>query len=207
MKALVRSAMTAACGSLAILLCALSAHAAAYRSFWPSDGVHGYFGWYEPLVAILSGAAVVVVIAFLLLGLHARGAAPSRRQRTLLAWLRPWRGSSLVGGGLAAAALGFLLIQETVERSLSLGRFALASFPASTWLIVLASVTLVGALLTFLARWCTQLVEIILGGPDRRGFSTDFEPPLEPRRPAPRRRPNPLATGLGMRAPPDLLLG
>lgn len=202
MKA-VRRAVTAGGGGLAILVCALATHAAAYRSFWPSDGVHGYFGWYEPLVGVLSGIAGTILLCALALGLRARRNPPSLWQRTLLAWLRPWRGSSpLVGARLAAASLGVLLVQESIERSVSLRQLAVASFPASTWLVVCVSVVVGGTALTFLARWCTQLVGIILSAPPRPAFRSAVRPARQPAPPSTRRRPNPLATGLGMRAPP-----
>ena len=44
-----------------VALCALTAHAVLYRSLLPEDGVHGYFGWYEPLIAFLSAASAAVI--------------------------------------------------------------------------------------------------------------------------------------------------
>jgi hypothetical protein len=203
MKALFRRAAAAAGGTLAVLLCSLAAHAAAYRSFWPEDGVHGYFGWYEPIVGVLSGGAAATVVCLFALGLRARTAAASRHERAILAWLRPWRGPSRrSGAGLAALSLGVLLVQESVERSVAVHQLALASFPASTWLVILASVALGGAVLTFLARWCIELVEIVLAtrGPVLHAAEVEVAPARSPVR----RRRNPLATRLGMRAPPIL---
>src|SRR5262249_47943627 len=42
-------------------ICALGAHALLYGSFRPAGGVHGYLGWYEPLLALVAIAAVVIV--------------------------------------------------------------------------------------------------------------------------------------------------
>jgi len=33
-------------------VCALGAHALLYGTFRPGDGMHGYFGWYEPALAL-----------------------------------------------------------------------------------------------------------------------------------------------------------
>ncbi len=179
-------------GTLAVLVCALAAHAAAYRSVWPQDGVHGYFGWYEPLVGALSAAAVAVVSLSLALGL---------RDRAVLGWLRPWRSPSrLAGARLAALSLGVLLAQESVERSFGVDHVAIASFPALTWLVILASVSLAAAALTFLARCCSELAGLVLRARARvRPAEGTRRPPAIPR--ACRRR-HPLAECLWTRAPP-----
>jgi uncharacterized protein YcnI len=197
MKAIARLAS----GGVAVLVCALAAHAAVYRSFWPGDAAHGYFGWYEPLVGVLSGTAAAIVVLAIGLGLRARGAEPSRRERAILAWLRPWRGPSrLVGTRLAVFSLGALLLQESAERSVGLHHVAFASFQAWSWAVVLASIAVGASVFVSLARRCVEFVEAAFGR--ERGF----RPAAEPAPPRPvtsaRRRPNPLASRLGMRAPP-----
>src|SRR5438132_8175354 len=53
---------------------ALAAHGAAYGTFLPRDGLHGYFGWYEPFVGALS------LLALAYLGVAAWRVARSRRR-------------------------------------------------------------------------------------------------------------------------------
>src|SRR5512132_2704544 len=81
-------------------LCALGAHALLYGTVRPDDGLHGYFGWYEPAVA-LAGIAAASVARPLWLRTTAPVAETSRR--------------------LAATALAVLLAQESLERSFAAG--------------------------------------------------------------------------------------
>src|SRR5215208_6852959 len=41
-------------------VCALGGHAVLYGTFRPGDGLHGYFGWYEPALAVVSLVALLV---------------------------------------------------------------------------------------------------------------------------------------------------
>src|SRR5690242_11381350 len=102
----------------AAALCALAAHALVYGTFAPADGMHGYFGWYEPLVGMLSVGAVVALLAFF--GMAWLGRMPR---------LRP--GPAVSARSLAFATFVFLVGQETLERSLASGSFAPASFTPS----------------------------------------------------------------------------
>src|SRR5207253_7041432 len=61
---------------LATAVCALATHALMYRTLWPSDAVHGYLGWYEPLVGALSLASLFGLVALV-------AVAPAARRRGL----------------------------------------------------------------------------------------------------------------------------
>src|SRR5207237_10624904 len=100
-------------------VCALGAHALLYGTFRPGDGLHGYFGWYEPGLAIASLAAVLVV-------------RPS--------WLRTASPVGETARRLSTTALVVLLVQESLERSLQSGAPAFAVLTPSQWLVLLAGI-------------------------------------------------------------------
>lgn len=192
-------------GGLAVLACALAAHAVLYRSLWPSDGVHGYFGWYEPLVWGLSALAVLLVGALLIAGLLG---LRSRAVETLKSLLRPAAqpdvppSSSI--GRLATASLVLLLVQESLERSFASGSPAVATFAPSEWLLLFVVLGLFAAALVFGTRSCAALLDLVFADSSRRAI-----PPLRSPRPArlflgTLRRQSPLALGRGLRAPPIL---
>ncbi len=98
-------------------VCALGAHALLYGSFRPADGLHGYLGWYEPAVAPLAIAAVLLT--------------------------RPavWRSPLPIGEtarGFATWALFVVLAQESLERSVQVGHPAVAAMTPSGWLVLVA---------------------------------------------------------------------
>lgn len=176
-------------------LSALAAHAAAYRSLLPETGVHGYFGGYEAVIAVLSVGASALLAGLLLAALLNRAAAgrapfrlESRSTRTATLWVAP-------------AALVLLLMQESIERSLGQRGLALASFSAAQWLALVGTIALAAAVFGLLGRGYRTLSARLSG-----------YPPLRSRRPDPRRtrpfarpthRPrSPLATGRALRAPP-----
>jgi hypothetical protein len=184
-------------GIVSVALCALAAHAVLYGSFSPGGAMHGYFGWYEPLVAGLTGLAVLAVGALVLAA--ALGHGRSRLRAVLPA---PSATPGLQAARLAQAALISLFLQETFERSLALGHPAVPSFAPSTWLLVLVSLVAFAALLVLAGRLGTRIVSLVLGSPRRRLRSLALASP--PRlRIAPQRR-NPLAERRGLRAPPLL---
>jgi hypothetical protein len=127
-----------------ITLCALSAHATLYRPVFPEDGIHGYFGWYEPLVAALwlASAFAVAAAAIALLRGH------RSRVMSELASLRP---TPFSAGSLAVLGVAWLLAQESAERSLASAGFAFADFTPADWAIVVATTMLAAAVLTMLA--------------------------------------------------------
>jgi hypothetical protein len=185
----------------AAALCALAAHALLYGTLWPTDGAHGYFGWYEPLVAALSIAALVG-----LFGLLTVAAAARRLGRPLvLRRTGPPQPFGVSVRSRMVAALVFLFAQETLERSLQAGSPAAASFTPSGWLLLLVGVGAAAFVLTVALRLCRAAAERVL---------IDAKPEGRPLRglapvgwslvPSTPRRPRPLAARRALRAPPLL---
>ena len=78
MTAAARGSATVGRWFVASMVCALVAHAAVYRSLVPDDGLHGYFGWYVPLVAVASlGSLLAVVVGGLCRSSRAGTADPA----------------------------------------------------------------------------------------------------------------------------------
>lgn len=189
----------------AVTICALTAHAVAYGSLFPQGGEHRYFGWYAPLVAALSAAALVGVLLALAVALvlgPTSGAASVLRS---VLPARPRESSSVAGVlSLASAALAFLAVQESLERSLAANRPELVSFSPGTLGLLVAIVLVAAAVVVAVQRLVSSLAEAVLrvtrarqarpastsGG--RRGVFS-----------APRPR-SPLAVHAGLRAPPLL---
>jgi hypothetical protein len=187
-------------------VCALAGHAVVYRSLWPDDGVHGYFGWYEMAVGVLSAVALGTIGVVVLLG--ALGAS-GRRVDWVWALVRA-RGPAMDGFARSAAtvawsSLALLLFQESVERSVLLGRPAVVLFAPSTWLLLAPALGLFAAALVWLTRSCATLLEIVFASGTRPvGRGGLLSCPPAPRLTSARRR-NPLASRGGMRAPPSLV--
>lgn len=186
---------------LPVLLCALAGHLALYGTLLPSGGVHAYFGWYEPLVAGLSVAALAVLAGLLLVAAFGGEALRRRVVPVLLpAAARPLPGT-VRAVRLGLASVGFLVCQETLERTLSADRLSAAGFSSSQILVVLAVIGAAAALLALVERSCSQLIALVAPRLLRlriRAASLSF-PPARP--PLTRRR-NPLAELRGLRAPP-----
>ena len=165
-------------------LCALAAHAVAYRSFFPAGETHAYLAWYEPVLGGLSLAALAVLAILAVLALSGRR-LPVERPDDL--WAR-----------LAVAGVALFLAQETLERSLQTGTLHPVALPATTWLAVLVAVAVFSGLLTLLAR-SAGLVRLVL----RRTVALRARPSVpRPRLAATPRRRSPLADRRGLRAPP-----
>jgi hypothetical protein len=127
----------------AVMLCSLAAHAFVYRTLWPTDGAHGYFGWYEPAVAAASLAAVAIVLVLVAVTVLARGRVrPLRPSQTTP---RPFAAAAR---SLAVSSFSFLLLQETLERSVQAGHPAVATFRPSQWVTMAAALALVSTVLT-----------------------------------------------------------
>jgi hypothetical protein len=182
------------------MLCALATHAFVYRTLWPSDGVHGYFGWYEPAVAAASLAAVAILLGFLAVALLARHVGRPLRVRPA-----PQVHFAVAARSLALASLSFLLTQETLERSVEAGRPALATFRPSEWVTVLAGIALVSMLLTAARMLGRGALRRALSAPGVvRPAALPVGWSVVTSRVCSRR---PLAPGSPLRGPPRLLLG
>jgi hypothetical protein len=179
-----------------IALCALSAHATLHRSLFPGDDVHGYLGWYEPLVAVLSAGSALVVLAATFAVIRRR---PSRTLREL-ATLVDARPTPAFASRLAAFGVAWLLLQETIERSVSAGRLEPATFGVSAWIVVVATASLAAAVLTVLARAGQALAGVLVRGRPERGSRPLLATWHLASAPPARRRA--LADRRGLRAPP-----
>jgi hypothetical protein len=171
----------------------LTAHAALYRSFRPGDGVHSYFGWYEPAVAVLSAASALVVVA------AAVAAMLGRRSRTLAA-LRATPPTVRSAVRLAAFAIGWLVVQETIERSVGAGAFEPATFGAARWSIIVGATAIAAGALTLLARVSVALVVALVATTPKRVARLRGVARLTVSVPPRKRRA--LADRRGLRAPP-----
>lgn len=159
-------------------VCALGAHAILYWTFRPGDGLHGYFGWYEP------GLAVVSLAALLLL-------RPS--------WLRTRVPIAETARRVSTGALLFLLAQESLERSLQSGQPAFAVLTPSQWLVLLASVAATALALAVALRAGHAVVSLLLRNrPARARTVPGWSIVTVTRGPA-----RPLALRFALRAPPS----
>lgn len=172
-----------------VAVAALAVHAAAYRSFWPGDPGHSYLGWYEVAVGALSAIAVGT-LALLPLRRLARGQRGPARPGG------PPLSRSLAG--IVPASLAVFVLQESIERSVESGRFGLASFGATTWLVTLAVAVLAASGIHLVRRSYGALVGRVA---EPRGAVFAVRPGFSLRR-ALVRRPSPLAERRAMRAPP-----
>lgn len=183
-------------------VCALVAHAAAYGTLVPHDGMHGYLGWYEPLVAALSLAAIAGLLLLLAAALvaHRRG----RRLRLPGAPLAD-RPLGTLAVQIAVSGLAYLIAQESLERSIADGGPRLAAFAPGQWLVVLVVLVVTGFVLALALRLAGVAVRAVLGrvpafvsAGDRRSSRWSVVV-------AEQRRSRPLAVGAALRAPPALL--
>jgi hypothetical protein len=186
---------------LPIALCALGGHLALYRTLLPSSGDHAYLAWYEPLVA---GLSVLAVVAFVLLLLAAVLGRESLR-RSVVRRLLPAAAERVPGTvravRLALASIAFLVVQETVERTLSEGHAAAAAFGPSEIVVVLAVVAALAALIALVERSCSRLIALV-ARPRPRAVVRLASLSFPVARPFVARRRHPLAELRGLRAPP-----
>jgi hypothetical protein len=186
---------------LPVALCALAGHFAIYGSFAPADGEHGYFVWYEPVVAGLSIVALVVLGALVLAATLGR---PQLRRRIAPMLLPPSpRPLPLSVRVVRLSLLGtaFLACQETVERSLSEGRLAPAELGSSQLLLLLVVLAVAATVLALVERSCSRLIELV-ARPLAHRPARDAAVRFPAVRPQVVRRRSRLAQLRGLRAPP-----
>jgi hypothetical protein len=164
---------------LTAAVCALGAHALLYGTFRPGDGLHGYFGWYEPAVAFAALASVLLLRP---------------------ACLRMRYPISETTRRLSVTALFVLLAQETLERSLQAGHPAFAVLTPSQLLVLLAGVV-AAALALAVALLAGHVVAALLVRSHAFRRRTLARWSVVTVR---RRRARPLAERFALRAPPLL---
>ncbi len=160
-------------------VCALGAHALLYGTFRPGDGLHGYFGWYEPALAVVSLVAVLVCRP---------------------AWLRTRLPIGETVRQVSTTALFVLLAQESLERSLQAGHPVFAALTPSHWLVLLVGVAATAFVLACALRAGHVVVSLLFAGGSPRwrahtGWSVVTVTPRSAR---------PLAERFALRAPPLL---
>jgi len=176
-----------------VALCALTAHAVLYRSFFPTAGSHGYFGWFEPLVGSLSAASALAGGAAALAAVLGKGTR-------FAAALRPATPGPASAARLAALGVAWLFAQETIEGSVAAGSLDPATFGATEWATLVGAAVLAAAALTALARLGVAAIVSFLPVPARRAIR--WEHVACPAGEAPPRRRRALADRRGLRAPP-----
>jgi hypothetical protein len=184
-----------------VALCALAGHLALYRTLLPSNGEHAYLAWYEPVVAGLSLASVVVF--GVLIGAATLGRDSLRRRivRFLVPATEQQVPATTRAVRLALASIAFLVMQETFERSVSAGHLSPAGFDSPQIVLVLAVVAALAALLAVFERSCSELVALVARGVPRVALRL-VRLVFPASRPVLARRRNPLAELRGLRAPP-----
>jgi hypothetical protein len=160
-------------------VCALGAHALLYGTFRPGDGIHAYFGWYEPVLAAVS------LVALLL-------ARPE--------WLRTRVPIGETARRIATTALLVLLVQESAERTVQSGQPAFAVLTPSQWLVLLAGVAAGALVLAFALRAGQVVFERLRDVPAPRPLTVAGWSVVTVRRATAR----PLAERFALRAPPLL---
>ena len=179
-----------------VLLCALAAHAVAYRSFLPSDPVHGYLGSYEGVVAFASTLALAAVLLAALL------AALGRRDG-LVGVLAPRADSRPAGYRVASMALwayGLLVVQETAEAIVGATRGEGLAFGFGSWLVAVAALVVAATVIVLVGCSYRRVVSALLVV----RVAVPRIAPLVPRpsRQADLARRNALADFRALRAPP-----
>jgi len=172
----------------------------------PSDHVHGYFGWYASAIGVLSLAALVALAVLMTAGLAGASGTWITRLRAALRPQKADVSSARCTGGLAASSVVFLVIQESLERSVELGRPALAVFTPSTWLLLAGVSALIASIVVWLTRSCTALIDHVFAAAVHRGLTAEAVPNCARRALAELPRRHPLADRRGTRAPPAYLV-
>ena len=164
---------------LTAAVCALGAHALLYGTFRPGDGLHGYFGWYEPAVALAAFAALLLLRPV---------------------WLRMRYPIGETTRRLSVPALFVLLAQESLERSLQAGHPAFAALTPSQLLVLLAGVAAAAFALAVALRAGHVVAALLVPSRTFRRRTLARWSIVT----VPRRRARPLAGRFALRAPPLL---
>jgi hypothetical protein len=200
----VRRTLTVVQRGLGAALCGLAAHGALYRSLVPTEGAHGYFGWYEQVIAALSVVAVLAVALVVASGLVGRPRLPVEFVGALVR--RPGASPRIAGPflQLVGASLLLLVAQESAERSVESGGPTVAAFAPTAWLVMLAAISLLAVALVVATRSCAVLLRWVCAGEPRPVVLSARPVAPSPLGFAGPRRRNPLACGRALRAPPLL---
>jgi hypothetical protein len=164
---------------LTAAVCALGAHALLYGTFRPGDGLHGYFGWYEPAVALAAFASLVLLRPAFLRMRHPIGETARR---------------------ISVTALFVLLAQESLERSLQVGHPAFAALTPSQLLVLLAGIAAAAFALAVALRAGHVVAKLLIRSRTFRRRTLARWSIVT----VPRRRARPLAGRFALRAPPLL---
>ena len=128
-------------------VCALGAHAILYGTFRPGDGLHGYFGWYEPALAVL---ALVALLVLRPASLRTRLPIGETARR------------------ISTTTLFVLLAQESLERTLQSGHPAVAALTPSQLLVLLLGVVATALVLAFALRAGQVVIALLHHAPRPR---------------------------------------
>ena len=139
--------------------------------------MHGYFGWYEPALAVAAFAMLVVVRP---------------------AWLRTRNPIGETARRISTAALVILLVQESVERSLEAGRPAFAALTPAQLLVLLVGIVASALLLAVTLRAGQAVARRLLRRRTPRHHTVERWSVVTVRR----RTTRPLAARFALRAPP-----
>jgi hypothetical protein len=162
---------------LSAAVCALGAHAVLFGTFRPHDGMHGYFGWYEPAIAVVALGALVLL-------------RPP--------WLRTRLPIGETVRRISTGALFFLLAQESLERSLMSGQPVFAVLTPAQWLVLLAGIFATALVLALALRAGQAVAALVMRTrATRAGAFTGWSIVTVAPRPA-----RPLAERFALRAPP-----
>jgi hypothetical protein len=164
---------------LSAAVCALGAHALLYGTFRPGDGLHGYFGWYEPALSL---AALVSLLLIRPACLRMRQSIGETTRR------------------LSVTALFVLLAQESLERSLQAGHPAFAVLTPSQLLVLLVGVAAAAFALAVALRAGHAVASLLVRSCTFRRRTLARWSVVT----VPRRRARPLAGRFALRAPPLL---
>jgi hypothetical protein len=158
-------------------VCALGAHALLYGTFQPGDGLHGYFGWYEPALA---GVSLAVLLVARPVSLRTRSPLAETVRR------------------VSTAAILVLLAQESLERTLQAGHPAFVVLTPSQWLVLLVGIGATAFLLAFALRAGQTVIGLLRRVERSRALTVARWNVVTVRS----RRARPLAERFALRAPP-----